>query len=196
VFNGFAARDRCLGFVRACRSGWARRLAGGCLAGALLGGGAAPAMASTVLQCVPYARALSGIAIHGDAASWWRQAAQRFDRGAQPRVGAVLTFKATSAMPHGHVAVVDAVLDDRHILLDHANWSAPGMIEQGVLAEDESAAGDWSSIRVWYAPLHGLGTRESPAFGFIYADRADDRAPVATVLAQGQGDEPVERAAG
>lgn len=128
----------------------------------------ASAGATGVLQCVPFARAMSGINIHGDADSWWGQAAHQFDRGLRPRVGAVLAFKATSVMPRGHVAVVDTIIDDRHILLDHANWSQPGMIEQGVLAVDTSAAGDWSEVRVWYAPVHGLGSRESPAYGFIY----------------------------
>ncbi len=125
-----------------------------------------------VLQCVPFARAMSGINIHGDADSWWSQAAHQFGRGLTPKVGAVLAFRATSVMPHGHVAVVDAILDDRHILLDHANWSQPGLIEQGVLAVDTSAAGDWSEVRVWYGPVHGLGSRESPAYGFIYGSAA------------------------
>ena len=130
--------------------------------------GPAPAAATGVLQCVPFARAMSGINIHGDADSWWGQAAHQFDRGLRPKVGAVLAFKATAVMPRGHVAVVDSIIDERHILLDHANWSQPGMIEQGVLAVDTSVAGDWSEVRVWYAPVHGLGSRESPAYGFIY----------------------------
>jgi hypothetical protein len=134
--------------------------------------GPAPAQAAGVLQCVPFARAVSGIDIHGDADSWWSQARNQFDRGARPRVGAVLTFRATSVMPHGHVAVVDTIIDARHILLDHANWSQPGLIEQGVLAVDTSAAGDWSEVRVWYGPAHGLGSRESPAYGFIYGTAA------------------------
>lgn len=127
-----------------------------------------PAAATGVLQCVPFARAMSGINIHGDAATWWGQAEHQFDRGLRPRIGAVLAFKATAMMPRGHVAVVDAIIDERHILLDHANWSQPGLIEQGVMAVDTSPAGDWSEVRVWYAPVHGLGSRESPAYGFIY----------------------------
>jgi hypothetical protein len=33
------------------------------------------------LQCVPYARLVSGVAIRGDAWTWWDQAAARYSRG-------------------------------------------------------------------------------------------------------------------
>ena len=39
------------------------------------------------LQCVPYARALTGVEIRGDAHSWWGQAEGRYDRGEKPKVG-------------------------------------------------------------------------------------------------------------
>jgi hypothetical protein len=132
--------------------------------------GAAAAPAQAYLQCVPYARAESGIAIHGNAGTWWGQAAGHYARGAQPQVGAVLAFQPTRAMPIGHVAVVAAVVDSRHILLNHANWSGHGQIERGALAEDVSPNGDWSDVRVWYAPQHSLGLRANPTFGFIYRD--------------------------
>ena len=124
------------------------------------------------LQCVPYARAHSRVALHGNAGGWWNQASGRYERGHAPVVGAVLAFRGTSHMPAGHVAVVSSVVDARHVLLDHANWSRPGAIEHGALAEDVSAAGDWSAVRVWHAPTHRLGLRTNPAFGFIYASRA------------------------
>lgn len=126
----------------------------------------APAQAR--LQCVPYAREVSGIAIHGNAATWWDQAEGRYARGLEPREGAVLAFQPTGAMPLGHVAVVHTVIDERRILLNHANWSGPGLIEEGALAVDVSPAGDWSEVRVWFAPSNALGTRENPTFGFIY----------------------------
>jgi surface antigen len=131
--------------------------------------GTAPALAQGVLQCVPYAREVSGIDIHGNANTWWERASGVYDKGRQPKVGAVLAFRATAAMPYGHVAVVKKIVDSRHLLLNHANWSSPGRIEQAALAEDVSPAGDWSSVRVWYAPSGGLGTRVNPTFGFIYA---------------------------
>ncbi|MDE2563894.1 MAG: CHAP domain-containing protein [Sphingomonadales bacterium] len=121
-----------------------------------------------VLQCVPYARRVSGIDIRGNARTWWSQAEGVYARGDAPRVGAVLAFKASGAMPYGHVATVARVIDDRHVLLDHANWSRPGMIEHGAMAVDVSDAGDWSEVRVWYAPSGSLGLRANPAYGFIY----------------------------
>ena len=42
------------------------------------------------------------------------------------------------------------------------------MVERNVMAVDVSAAGDWSEVRVWYAPTGSLGLRPSPAKGFIY----------------------------
>ena len=45
------------------------------------------------LQCVPYARQITGIHIFGDAHTWWDQAEGRYSRGWQPRIGAVMAFK-------------------------------------------------------------------------------------------------------
>jgi len=139
---------------------------------------AAAAPASAALQCVPYARAQSGIDIRGNALTWWGQAEGRYRRGAEPEVGAVLAFRPTRAMPIGHVAVVAEIVDQRHIYLNHANWSGPGRIETRALAEDVSANGDWSVVRVWYAPQHSLGLRTNPTFGFIY-NETPDAAPTA-----------------
>ena len=80
----------------------------------------------------------------------------------------MLAFGASHAMPMGHVAVVAKVIDARHILLNHANWSRPGMVEHEALAVDVSDAGDWSQVRVWYAPTRSLGQRQASAHGFIY----------------------------
>jgi hypothetical protein len=153
----------------------------GAVAAALAGAVAAPAAAH--LQCAPYARAESGIEIHGDAGTWWGQAAGHYRRGLEPRVGAVLAFQPTRAMPVGHVAVVAAVVDGRHILLNHANWSGHGRIERGALAEDASLNGDWSVVRVWYAPQHSLGLRTNPTFGFIYRDAPAPAAPTSDFAA-------------
>lgn len=129
---------------------------------------AAPAPAFARLQCVPYARDVSGIEIHGNAHTWWKQADGVYRRGTTPLQDAVMVFRSTSAMPYGHVAVVHEIVDARHVLLDHANWSRPGMIEHQALAEDVSEAGDWSEVRVWFEPIHALGGRTNPVFGFIY----------------------------
>ena len=54
----------------------------------------------------------------------------------------------------------------------HANWSLidgrRGQIEDGVRAIDVSDANDWSEVRVWFAPIQGLGTTHWPLNGFIY----------------------------
>ena len=125
------------------------------------------------LQCVPYARLVSGVQINGDAHTWWKKAEGRYARGTAPNAGAGRAFRATSAMRAGHVATVSKVVDDRHVLLNHANWSRPGMIERSAMAEDVSVKGDWSEVRVYYAPIGKLGLRASPTFGFIYANKAD-----------------------
>lgn len=130
--------------------------------------------ASAVLQCVPYARAQSGIEIRGNAGTWWAQAEGRYARGAEPRVGAVLVLQPTRFMPIGHVAMVAEIIDDRNIYLNHANWSGPGRIERRALAQDVSPNGDWSQIRVWYAPQGSLGIRANPAFGFIYNEDPEE----------------------
>ncbi|MDE2596185.1 MAG: CHAP domain-containing protein [Sphingomonadales bacterium] len=141
--------------------------AGLALLAAASGLAATPAQAGP-LQCVPFARAVSGIALFGRAASWWAQAAGRYARGHVPRPGAVLAFAASRAMPAGHVAMVSQVISAREVLLTHANWSYRGGIERNVRAVDVSPAGDWSVVRVWHGPTHGLGIRINPAQGFIY----------------------------
>lgn len=132
---------------------------------------ATPVFGATALQCVPYARIVSGVNIRGDALTWWDQAQDRYARGHVPRRGAVMTFRPYGPMTLGHVAVVSKVLDDRRVLIRHANWSVPGAIEEDVLALDVSDAGDWSQVRVWHSPTGQMGARTNPTFGFIYPDK-------------------------
>lgn len=131
-----------------------------------------PAAAASYLQCVPFARAESGVEIRGNAETWWDQAAGEYERGDEPREGAVMAFAGTRGMPMGHVAVVKKVVGDREILIDHANWSPingrRGQIERDVRVVDVSNSGDWSKVRVWYAPIGDLGLRPNPVQGFIY----------------------------
>lgn len=148
---------------------------------------ALPASAG-VLQCAPFARQVSGIEIHGNANTWWGQAQGRYDRGHEPRVGAVLSFSSSRAMPVGHVAMVSKVVSDREVLLTHANWSYRGGIERNVRAIDVSPNNDWTDVRVWYGPIGGLGLRSNPANGFIYANApqiADQPVQVASADATG-----------
>lgn len=129
----------------------------------------APAQAQ-FWQCVPYARQISGVAIQGNAHTWWGQAEGRYARGKSPKQGAVMAFRSNSAMPLGHVAVVSQIISDREVLLDHANWSRGGKIERGVRAVDVSDAGDWSAVKVWFGPIGDVGKRVNPVAGFIYPE--------------------------
>lgn len=127
------------------------------------------------LQCVPYAREVSGIRIYGDALTWWEQAEGRYARGHRPKIGAVMSFRPYGRMELGHVAAVSRIIDSRTVLLRHSNWSLidgrRGQIENDVRAVDVSPGNDWSQVRVWYAPIGNLGTTAWPVNGFIYPDK-------------------------
>lgn len=117
------------------------------------------------IWCVPFARMVAGVDLRGNAATWWKQAAGRYARGNEPRVGAVMNFASSKAMPMGHVAVVSNVISDREILIDQANW-VRNKITQDTLVVDVSAKGDWSKVKV----DNGNGSlgRINPVYGFIY----------------------------
>jgi surface antigen len=146
------------------------------------------AKAEPYWQCAPFARAISGIQLFGDAWTWWEQATGKYAKGFAPKTGAVLVFKPDGRMRHGHVAVVSQVLSDRIIEISHANWSpidgGRGRVEQDVTAVDVSAKGDWSEVKVWYDPSHGIGTRTYPTYGFIY-QKAQDAAAASAALVDG-----------
>ncbi len=128
------------------------------------------------LQCVPYAREVSGISIYGDAHTWWKQAKGKFKRGNRPKVGAVMAFQPHGNMRLGHVAAVSKIVNSRTVLLRHSNWSPingrRGQIENDVRAVDVSPNNDWSQVRVWYHPIQALGKTAWPIHGFIYSDKA------------------------
>ncbi len=119
------------------------------------------------VQCVPFAREVSGIQIRGDAHHWWDRAAPNYQRGHSPRPGAVLVLSRTKKMTSGHVAVVKDVLGPRHINVTHSNWGndrySRRVIYDSMRVEDISAANDWSSVRFW--------NPEKNVFGFPYAAR-------------------------
>lgn len=139
---------------------------------------AAPAGANSLLdyvgQCVPFARAASGVQIYGDAWTWWDQAEGRYERGRAPRIGAVIVFARTSRLKLGHVAVVSRIVDERVVMLTHANWSRlngqRGHAEQDVTLHDVSPGNDWSEVKVWYRDSNGLGSGVYPVKGFIYGE--------------------------
>lgn len=130
----------------------------------------APAFA---IQCVPYAREVSGIKIKGDAWQWWNAAAGVYERGRTPQDGAVLVFARQGSMRYGHVSVVTRVLSNRLVLVDHANWAPArgagrGEITQAVPVLDVSPNNDWSQVRVWFRPTADYGNRAYKADGFVY----------------------------
>lgn len=123
--------------------------------------------ASQPLECVPYARQRSGVLIFGDAHTWPAQAEGRYRIETRPRVGAVLALGGTRG---GHLAYVKAILSEREILVDHANWANDGLIHIDAPVRDVSTRGDWSEVRVWHMGTRQLGVTSYPVRGFILAE--------------------------
>jgi len=136
---------------------------------------------SPYLQCVTFARQLTGMQIFGDAWTWWEKATGKYDEGQTPKPGAVLVFKSQGKMKLGHVAVVSQIITDRYIQITHANWSPVngrrGRVEDHVNVLDVSDKGDWSKVKVWYGPLNDLGTTIYTTYGFIYNGNKGDAQP-------------------
>ena len=138
-----------------------------------------PAGARTLLdytgECVPFARSASGVQIYGDAWTWWDQAKGKYERGHIPKVGAVLAMAKSERLRLGHVAVVSRIVDQRVLMVTHANWSriggTRGQVEQDVTLFDVSPDNDWTQVKVWYRDSEGLGGSIYPAHGFIYGDK-------------------------
>lgn len=120
------------------------------------------------LQCVPFARQASGIAIYGDANTWWRQAAGRYPRSHSPAPGSVLVIRGYNNPGRGHVAVVRRIESSRVIFIDQANWLNGGEVSVNVPVLDVSPSNDWSEIRVWHIPGGHWGGRVYTAEGFIH----------------------------
>ena len=137
-------------------------------------GGPAPRRGATLsapIDCVPFARALSGVNLRGDAADWWWAAEGQYDRDATPRVGAVMVIDRGARSRHGHLSVVSRVVSRREILVTHANW-VRHQVATDQLVRDISPSGDWSLVRVWWPPADTLGNTEYPVLGFIHSGRS------------------------
>jgi surface antigen len=124
------------------------------------------------LQCVPFARDASGINIRGDAKHWWKLAAGKYSRSRHPREGSVFVMRGYQSARRGHVAVVRQILDERTIVVDHANWGNDGRVYLSAPVRDESPKNDWSQVRVWYTPTDRWGQRIYRAKGFIHPTTA------------------------
>ncbi len=131
-----------------------------------------PVSGAGSLSCVPFARMATGMNVSGDARLWWYNAAGLYRRGQAPERGAVLAFMASGGMRRGHVGVVSAVVNDRTILLDHANWAGPGIrrgtVMRGVTVVDVSDRNDWTAVRVQVGHSADAFGRTYPTHGFIY----------------------------
>ncbi len=121
------------------------------------------------LQCVPYARNMSNIQIKGNASTWWQQAEGKYRRGRMPMPGGVMVLGPKNHST-GHVAVVTEMLDERTIVVNHANWLNDGKIYKSMPVVDVSPKNDWSSVRIWYEPGDRLGATSYPVKGFIYPE--------------------------
>jgi surface antigen len=127
------------------------------------------------LQCVAYAREVTGIDLSGNADTWWYHAEGLYERGNRPEAGAILNFRSTGRMRDGHVAVVVNVVNSRMVEIDQANWS-PG-ISRNIPVVDVSPDNDWTQVRVGLGHTGEFGS-VYPTYGFIY-----DRPDVGSLLA-------------
>jgi hypothetical protein len=118
-------------------------------------------------SCVPYARERSGIALRGDAYTWWDQARGKYDEDVSPHVGAVMVLTNYAGPKHGHVMVVQRVVSSREIRVDHANWMNDGNLYLNTPVIDVSDNNDWSAVRVWNTRDGHLGGTTYQVRGFI-----------------------------
>jgi hypothetical protein len=123
--------------------------------------------ASKFLQCVEYARSLTGLNIFGDARHWWERARNLYARAAHPAEEAVMVFSGSARLRHGHLAVVSHIVSPREIRVEQANWLNRGEIDRATPVLDVSAGNDWSKVRVWDVPSQQFGSRVYAISGFI-----------------------------
>lgn len=163
--------------------------------------GAAIQSPDSPLQCVPFARAHSGVNLYGDAYTWWDQAAGRFARSSAPSQGAVMVLHDYAGPDRAHVAVVRSVVSSREIRIDHANWLDDGQVYLDDPVRDVSPDNDWSLVRVYNLKAGAWGVKTYPVQGFIGPGGGSDTDlrvasqpsgpavsgdPIATLIAQDQ----------
>lgn len=124
------------------------------------------------INCVQYVRSVSDVELSGDGWMWWERAGDRYERGNTPQPGAIMVFKRTKSMVHGHVAIVSELVDERTIRINHANWAPRGglrgRVDTDVTVQDISDNNDWTAVRVWYDKAYTFG-RPYPISGFVYS---------------------------
>ena len=129
-------------------------------------------------NCALYARAVTGVDLHGAAGGWWDEAAGRYQRGQAPAVGSILVFRRTGHIPSGHVAVVSKVISANEVWVDHANWHR-GSVSRDMPVVDTSPNHDWTTVAVMDRGSGQFG-RDYPTYGFVYPETGP-RALLATV---------------
>ena len=80
-----------------------------------------------------------------------------------------MNFAPTRRMSRGHVAVVSRVVNNRQVLISHANWQR-NAVSLDMVAVDVSPRNDWSQVRL----EHRRGQMTStvyPIYGFIHPNR-------------------------
>lgn len=119
------------------------------------------------LECVPYARARSGVLLYGNAGTWWVSAEGHYVKSQTPRLGSVIVLTGYAGPGRGHVGVVSELVSAREIRLDHANWLGDGAIYLDDPVADVSPDNRWSEVRVWNPRSRSWGTRTYLVEGFI-----------------------------
>ena len=82
-------------------------------------------------------------------------------------MGSVIVLARSDRLKQGHIAVVTRVVNDREILVEHANWLNKGQVHKEQPVLDVSSKNDWSAVRVWYTPDQQMGARTYPVAGFV-----------------------------
>jgi hypothetical protein len=119
------------------------------------------------MSCVPFARDHSQVKIHGDAVTWWNQAAGHYKRDDAPSLGSIMVLHDYAGPRHGHLAVVRKIVSPREVRVDHANWLNDGAVYLNDPVTDVSPGNDWSMVRVWNIPADAWGSNVYPVQGFI-----------------------------
>lgn len=150
-----------------------------------------PSWSAGEVQCVPYARAHSSVALRGDAYTWWDKAAGVYQRSASPQQGAVLVIAGYAGSHRAHVAVVRRLVTPREIRIDHANWLNDGAIYVNDPVVDVSPDNDWSQVKVWNIRSGTWGMKTYAVKGFIGPRPANGEPLVSANDAL--GDDPIAR---
>jgi len=123
------------------------------------------------MQCVPYARMVSGIELYGNAYTWWEKAPPNYYRSHKPKVGAVMVVNRSKQMRYGHVAMVSGIKNSRLITVNHTNWGedrrSRRKIHRAMLVQDVSQKNDWSRVRFYNNDIDDFGLPHNVR-GFIY----------------------------